>query len=61
MSYDPQEQMPCEVSDSEKDESDVDDGEMEYITTITPSDDWTNFRNNLAEEMFTTWRATFDG
>ncbi|XP_027169686.1 protein ALP1-like [Coffea eugenioides] len=61
MSYDPQEQMPCEVSDSEEDESDVDDGEMEYITTITPSDDWTNFRNNLAEEMFTTWRATFDG
>lgn len=45
-----------EEVDSEDDESDEDD-EVEYITSIAVSDPWTNFRNQMAQNMFNAWRA----
>lgn len=43
-------------SDTES-ESDESDDEVEYITHVQTTNDWTNFRNNLAQTMFNTWRA----
>ncbi|CAO2831213.1 unnamed protein product [Amaranthus hypochondriacus] len=40
------------------DDSDNDsDDEVEYITTISTSDRWTNYRNMLAKDLFNAWRA----
>ncbi|KAG6511185.1 hypothetical protein ZIOFF_029240 [Zingiber officinale] len=47
MSFDPQELEPFEEDDME-DEHFEDD---EYVTSITPTEEWTNFRNSLALEM----------
>ncbi|KAG6492673.1 hypothetical protein ZIOFF_047638 [Zingiber officinale] len=52
MSFDPQELEPFEEDDME-DEHFEDD---EYVTSITPTEEWTNFRNSLALEMFNHWR-----
>ncbi|CAI9104650.1 OLC1v1003367C1 [Oldenlandia corymbosa var. corymbosa] len=50
MSYDPQELIPNE--EESEDEESQDEDEVEYITTIQPSDKWASFRNNLASGMF---------
>ncbi|KAG6528137.1 hypothetical protein ZIOFF_010286 [Zingiber officinale] len=47
MSFDPQELEPLEEDDME-DEHFEDD---ECVTSITPTEEWTNFRNTLALEM----------
>ncbi|KAG6522479.1 hypothetical protein ZIOFF_019619 [Zingiber officinale] len=47
MSFDPQELEPLEEYDME-DEHFEDD---EYVMSITPTEEWTNFRNTLALEM----------
>ncbi|XP_071913895.1 protein ALP1-like [Coffea arabica] len=49
MTFDPQELLQSEDEDS--------DEEVKYISTILPSDQWANFRNNLAHEMFDNWRT----
>ncbi|KAG6514911.1 hypothetical protein ZIOFF_025286 [Zingiber officinale] len=51
MSFDPQELEPFEEDDME-DEHFEDD---EYVTSTTPTEEWTNFRNSLALEMFNHW------
>jgi hypothetical protein len=54
MSMDPQELEDSEMEDNpEIGES----SEVEYITTVASSDQWTNFRNELAQHMFNSWRA----
>lgn len=42
---------------SDNDSDDDFDDEVEYITTITTSDQWTNYRNTLAQDLFNAWRA----
>ncbi|KAG6516758.1 hypothetical protein ZIOFF_027232 [Zingiber officinale] len=49
--FDPQELEPLEEDDME-DEHFEDD---EYVTSITPTEEWTNFRNTLALDMFNHW------
>jgi len=44
-----------EFNDDELD-NDSDD-EIEFITTIATSDEWTTFRNSLAQNLFNGWRA----
>lgn len=50
-----------EISDDTDSDSDIDsdesDDEVEYITHVTTSNDWTTFRNTLAQTSFNTWRA----
>jgi len=46
-----------ENSDDDEEESDDSDDEVEYITCIESSDDWTNFRNNHAQSLFNNWRV----
>ncbi|GJZ36990.1 hypothetical protein Tco_0583181 [Tanacetum coccineum] len=36
-------------------ENDVENGEVEYVTNISPGDEWLAFRNNMAANMFNTW------
>ncbi|KAG6516387.1 hypothetical protein ZIOFF_026846 [Zingiber officinale] len=50
MSHDPQECILDEDEQSEDDDSDR-GTETEYIRTIAPTDQWTAFRNNLAQQM----------
>lgn len=38
-------------------ENNVEDDNEELVTSIEPSNEWTNFRKNLASNMFNTWRA----
>ncbi|XP_020098382.1 uncharacterized protein LOC109717116 [Ananas comosus] len=47
-----------EVEEEEEtyEEEDIENG-VEFITTVETSDEWTNFRNTLAQEMFNSWRA----
>ncbi|KAL6512386.1 hypothetical protein OROHE_019998 [Orobanche hederae] len=49
MSFDPQEFI--DEDDSSDEESTDDDDEIEYINHISPTDQWLNFRNNLATNM----------
>ena len=42
---------------SDNDLDDNSDNEVEYITTIATSDQWTNYRSTLAQNMFNSWRA----
>ncbi|WOH15039.1 hypothetical protein DCAR_0934572 [Daucus carota subsp. sativus] len=46
-----------EEVDSDDDEGDEGD-QAEYIHTIVVTDPWTNFRNQMAQNMFNEWRAT---
>lgn len=54
--------MPTEDIEQEKlssdDDSNDDSHDVEYITSITTSDHWKNFRNSLAQDMFNGWRAS---
>ncbi|GAB4855592.1 hypothetical protein Ancab_039776 [Ancistrocladus abbreviatus] len=36
---------------------DIDDDDDEFITTIETSNNWTTFRNTVAQNMFNSWRA----
>ncbi|KAG6483299.1 hypothetical protein ZIOFF_059943 [Zingiber officinale] len=49
MSHDPQECIPDEDDDSDR------GTETEYMRIIGPTDQWTAFRNNLAQQMFNNW------
>ncbi|KAG6483036.1 hypothetical protein ZIOFF_059676 [Zingiber officinale] len=53
MIFDPQELESLEEDDDMEDKHFEDD---EYVTSITPTKEWTNFRNTLALEMFNHWR-----
>lgn len=44
----------CDSSDDSEDDS---EDEREFITNVSSSDHWTNFRNTLAQDMFNGWRA----
>ena len=46
-----------EVDSDDDDEGDEAD-QAEYIHTIVVSDPWTNFRNQMAQNMFNEWIAT---
>ncbi|WOG87849.1 hypothetical protein DCAR_0207081 [Daucus carota subsp. sativus] len=46
-----------EEVDSDDDEGDEGD-QSEYIHDIVVTDPWTNFRNQMAQNMFNEWRAT---
>lgn len=35
-------------------------GVNDYITSVEPSDEWSAWRDNLATEMFNTWRGSRD-
>lgn len=59
MSFDPQESKTQNEVESEEEESDEDD-EVEYITHITPTDEWLAFRNNLATNMYNKWMTRSD-
>ncbi|XP_031090557.1 protein ALP1-like [Ipomoea triloba] len=37
-------------------ETDDEEDEVEYVTSIQPNDECANFRNNLALDMFNSWR-----
>ncbi|KAL3522510.1 hypothetical protein ACH5RR_015344 [Cinchona calisaya] len=54
MSTDPQEMIRNEDEQSEDEE----DGKIEYISIIGSTDEWTNFRNNLAQGMYSIWRRS---
>ncbi|KAG6504621.1 hypothetical protein ZIOFF_036955 [Zingiber officinale] len=54
MSFDPQELIMEEEEESEDEESDEDD-EVEYVTNITPTNEWLQFRNNMATNMWNMW------
>ena len=45
------------IDEEDDDDNDDDDEEVEFITTIATSDQWTTFRNTLAQNMFNGWRA----
>ncbi|XP_021746038.1 protein ALP1-like [Chenopodium quinoa] len=52
--------MPTDDIEEEElseDSDDDSDDEPEYITSVATSDQWTNFRNTLAQDMFNGWRA----
>ncbi|XP_021771781.1 protein ALP1-like [Chenopodium quinoa] len=52
--------MPIDDIEEEELSEDFDDDsddEPEYITSVATSDQWTNFRNKLAQDMFNGWRA----
>ena len=55
--------MPTDdIEEEEMSDNDLDDNsdnEVEYITTIATSDQWTNYRSTLAQNMFNSWRAGF--
>ena len=42
---------------SDNDSNDDSDDEVEYITRIATSDQWTTYRNTLAQDLFNAWRA----
>ncbi len=49
-----------DIEDEELSDNDSDDNfddEVEYITTIATSDQWTTYRNTLAQDLFNAWRA----
>uniref|UniRef100_A0A803MRE4 Transposase n=1 Tax=Chenopodium quinoa TaxID=63459 RepID=A0A803MRE4_CHEQI len=55
--------MPTDDIEEEElseDSDDDSDDEPEYITSVATSDQWTNFRNTLAQDMFNGWRARAD-
>ncbi|KAL0453915.1 UNVERIFIED_CONTAM: hypothetical protein Slati_1369600 [Sesamum latifolium] len=43
--------------ESEREHPNSVDEDEELVTTIEPSNEWTTFRQNLAVNMFNTWRA----
>nr|GEW88026.1 hypothetical protein [Tanacetum cinerariifolium] len=49
---------PLEVEQAEEDE--IEDGEPlrddDYLAHINPTNEWSNFRNDLAHQMFNSWR-----
>ncbi|XP_042456583.1 uncharacterized protein LOC122041078 [Zingiber officinale] len=52
--FDPQESI--EDDEKSEDEESDDDDEVEYIRTIAPTNQRNAFRNNMAIEMFNSWR-----
>ena len=42
----------------DEDDDDDDDNEVEFITTIATSNQWTIFRNTLAQNMLSSWRTS---
>ena len=42
---------------SDNDSNDDSDDEVEYITRIATSDQWTSYRNTLAQDIFNSQRA----
>ena len=44
------------MSEDEEEEEEEEE-EIEFITTIEPLDNWTNYRNTLAQNLFNNWRA----
>ena len=49
----PSEEIDME-EDNIQDEENIDD---DLITNIEPSEEWTTWRNNFANEMYNEWRA----
>lgn len=42
--------------DEQNEDDDEEETEVEYISIVASSDEWTNFRNNLAQQMYNNWR-----
>ncbi|KAJ9556271.1 hypothetical protein OSB04_010885 [Centaurea solstitialis] len=60
MSHDPQESVLEEEEEEENEEetnSEDESNEIEYITNISPTDEWLAFRNTMATNMFNEWRS----
>ncbi|XP_047332017.1 putative nuclease HARBI1 [Impatiens glandulifera] len=55
MSVDPQESIIEEEEEENNDEESDDDEEVEHITQINPSNEWLEFRNNMATNMYNMW------
>ncbi|GJY89700.1 hypothetical protein Tco_0504896 [Tanacetum coccineum] len=59
MSHDPQESVLEEEDEydnnDEDEENEAENGEVEYVTNISPSEEWLAFRNNMSANMFNTW------
>ncbi|GJS72184.1 ALP1-like protein [Tanacetum coccineum] len=56
MSHDPQESvLDDDDTDDEEEELENEEEDMEYVTNISPSDEWLLFRNTLSENMFNAW------
>ena len=65
MSHDPQETVleeeeQEEEEEEEEGETNSEDGsdEVEYITNISPTEEWLTFRNTMATNMFNAWRSS---
>ena len=52
------EEFVDEDDDYDDNEDNDDDEEVEFITTIATFNQWTTFRNTLAQNMFNGWRAS---
>ena len=52
--------MPIDPLDVEMQETNLQSEELddELITHIESTDEWTNWRDTLAQEMFTMWRSS---
>ena len=57
MNHAEEEEFIDDDDDDEDDDNNDDDEEVKFITTIATSDQWTTFRNSLAQNMFNGWRA----
>ncbi|GJQ89930.1 hypothetical protein Tco_0001069 [Tanacetum coccineum] len=53
MSHDPQESVLEEEEeyDGNDEENEMENGEVEYVMNISPSDEWLTFRNNMSANM----------
>ena len=47
-----------ELEQAEEDETEDEEplGDDDYLTHINPTNEWSNFRNDLAHQMFNSWR-----
>lgn len=58
MSHDPQESVLDDDEEEEEELEDEDESEdMEYVTNISPSDEWVTFRNTISQNMFNAWSS----
>ena len=58
MSHDPQESILDEEEEEEEEaeaDSEKESEDVEYVTNISPSDEWLAFRNNMSVSMFNAW------
>ena len=55
MSHDPQEFFLKEEEEEKEAKSKEESEDVEYVTNISPSDEWLAFRNNMSVSMFNAW------